>query len=77
MALTKRENKVVADHREKFGAGHASTMRKEIEKGRTVSQAHKTAVVAVYAVEIVTIVETEEAAKRVSPATIDPLGVAA
>lgn len=43
MALTKGQNKTIANHRERFGAQHATTMRREIEKGATVSQAHKKA----------------------------------
>ena len=43
MALTKAQNKTVASHKEQFGKKHADVMRKELNKGKSVTQAHKKA----------------------------------
>ena len=43
MALTKSKEKVITSHRKEFGAKHAQVMRQEMEKGKSPSQAHKTA----------------------------------
>ena len=43
MALTKDEQKAVAEHREEYGDKHANVMAQDIEKGASVSQAHQKA----------------------------------
>ena len=43
MALTPNQNKVLADHRKKFGAEHARIMHSEMNKGASISKAHKKA----------------------------------
>ena len=41
MALTSNQQKILSDHRKKFGADHARIMRSEMNKGVSTSKAHK------------------------------------
>lgn len=43
MALTKGQNKVITRHGKEYGTKHAQVMRREMNKGKTASQAHKIA----------------------------------
>lgn len=43
MALTKAQQKNIAGHKKRFGAKHASVMKREIEKGASLGAAHKKA----------------------------------
>lgn len=43
MALTKVQEKAISSHRKEYGAKHATVMRQEIKKGKSISQAHRTA----------------------------------
>ena len=43
MALTKAQEKTITSHRKEFGSKHAQVMRREMNKGKSTSQAHKTA----------------------------------
>ncbi|KKN03724.1 hypothetical protein LCGC14_1104830 [marine sediment metagenome] len=43
MALTKDDQQAVAEHREEYGDKHGKVMAQEIEKGASISQAHKKA----------------------------------
>ena len=43
MALTKSQEKTITSHRKEFGTKHAQVMRTEMNKGKSTTQAHKTA----------------------------------
>lgn len=40
---TKAQRDTIEGHRKKFGPAHARIMTREVNKGKTLSQAHRTA----------------------------------